>query len=607
MIMEHLEEEEQEDFGSVASTPQRENIRYFQELATHPALLTTALLINEEEAKATTSQHNQSHPQLLQAKGEGEPTSVAFVLHDPMLLPGLLEQVALYPDITRLYVVEPSQEDCDRRWKDLSSLQRRLIQTLETLDGYYNQDDEEEEDDEEEDEEEEEQDDTIDITCVAMDNVPTAFQIDIVFLLDEDCPLTNSDSNANTRLPFNFYDDDVEEDEEDEDVDYYTYDFWFQHLSPDMGTLVTCLGPTLPLDHPLFQHKNNVYRDNKYDKVDALETSNFTKVIEYDLRLPHHSRFAHTMGVAFKAQTAAALWRMNEAQYNFLQYERLERYVDRLVWFDSAVMTTIRYPSKHSAVQFCSPWSIQINEDAADVCNEHGGQHGYDPEFPNYSMQDNFQVSKSQVGDHAGRGVFTKVDIPLPGSYIALENSVQSVMMEWRTTELHNDMIEHIPIHAKSQGRIVFVFAEAYGYSQEPWGMPQEAVQSDIFTFVNHGCNGTANVAENDVTETNVDLEMGVPNSLVTRIDTVYAPHADRDHAKMETTSVTVRPIEAGEEILDNYLAFGGDTYFRENVESLRMQCSGEEGMVEHYQKHGVKNLSELEGMFPKRETSSAR
>ena len=63
------------------------------------------------------------------------------------------------------------------------------------------------------------------------------------------------------------------------------------------------------------------------------------------------------------------------------------------------------------------------------------------------------------------------------------------------STELEWDMMEHVKIYAESKAKIVYVYAsDAYGFEAQLWGKPQETVMSHFLTFVNHGCNGTANV-----------------------------------------------------------------------------------------------------------------
>jgi hypothetical protein len=70
---------------------------------------------------------------------------------------------------------------------------------------------------------------------------------------------------------------------------------------------------------------------------------------------------------------------------------------------------------------------------------------------------------------------------------------------------------DHVLVYSNGLGQIIYVFAEANGYSQEPWNMPQDAVMSHLLTFLNHGCNGTSNMGDDaatlGITEFSIDLE----------------------------------------------------------------------------------------------------
>ncbi len=121
------------------------------------------------------------------------------------------------------------------------------------------------------------------------------------------------------------------------------------------------------------------------------------------------------------------------------------------------------------------------------------------------------------------------------------------------------------------------------------WGMPQESVMSHFLTFVNHGCNGTSNLGSRGVdpsihTEFSIDLENGIPEDLKTEFVTPYNPSLDRDEMKYVTNCVAAKTIPKGEELYDNYMSFGGDAFFKQNVLQLRNQCSGGRGLVEVYQ-----------------------
>jgi hypothetical protein len=124
----------------------------------------------------------------------------------------------------------------------------------------------------------------------------------------------------------------------------------------------------------------------------------------------------------------------------------------------------------------------------------------------------------------------------------------------------------------------------------ESFGKPQETVMSHFLTFVNHGCNGTANLGERGgdpsmFTEWNVDIAAGIPEDLETKLNLAYNPVSDRDLVRYATNCVVAIDVPKGEELYDNYMNFGGDEFFVEMVLSLREQCSGGLGLVEMYQR----------------------
>lgn len=102
---------------------------------------------------------------------------------------------------------------------------------------------------------------------------------------------------------------------------------------------------------------------------------------------------------------------------------------------------------------------------------------------------------------------------------------------------------------------------------------------------MNHGCNGTYNTGVNsDVTEFTADI-VRIPESLNWRTR-VFNPVVDRNLRHFTSgADVAMRSIKAGEEILDNYLAFvGTDDDWEYDVKSLREQCSGAVGEVGLYE-----------------------
>jgi hypothetical protein len=119
-------------------------------------------------------------------------------------------------------------------------------------------------------------------------------------------------------------------------------------------------------------------------------------------------------------------------------------------------------------------------------------------------------------------------------------------------------------------------------------GGKEVAVDSSIATFTNHGCSGTYNIGEStgDLHEFSADL-----NSMPVELDleqeaTAYNPVVDRHHRlQLSGSDITLRDIAAGEEVLDNYLFFiGHSTDWKEDILSLRAQCSGAAGDITEYE-----------------------
>ena len=107
-------------------------------------------------------------------------------------------------------------------------------------------------------------------------------------------------------------------------------------------------------------------------------------------------------------------------------------------------------------------------------------------------------------------------------------------------------------------------------------------VDSSILTFVNHGCHGSNNIGlETEVDEFTADVD-SIPEMLNGKSHTgtsTFDPVVDR--TLYFGTETFTRDVEAGEEILDNYLAFiGSNDYWEEGLDDLRDLCSGGQGTL---------------------------
>ncbi|KAL3906804.1 MAG: hypothetical protein SGILL_009125, partial [Bacillariaceae sp.] len=407
--------------------------------------------------------------------------------------------------------------------------------------------------------------------------------------------------------------------------------YWYEHLSGD-GALMTPLGNTFSLERIMFRVDYNeedveeeideeeeetpeegapVYVEMRSKRIKAMTKADFARIIDFDIPSSYYFYSAHhntpgrrtttsstpiNMGVAFKESHGVAYWRRNEANYNRLMKERLRGIYNSndFAVFDSATMLQLQFPPSHSAMEYCGCYSPEVIEKRECTVQ------GYHPDDPNIPLDDLY-VSKSKAGENAGRGVFANVDIT-EGSNIALETTTDSIHFEWMTTQLHRDMMESVPIYAKGFAKIVHVYAEAYGYESNPWGRSQESVMSHFLTFVNHGCNGTANLGERGMdpgkfTEWSVDVEEAIPKEMRTEVIEVYNPNVDRSTMKYATNCVAGKNITKGEELYDNYMNYGGDEFFAEMVLSLRNECSGGLGLVEQYQSNQKGATGRLHGI----------
>jgi hypothetical protein len=201
-----------------------------------------------------------------------------------------------------------------------------------------------------------------------------------------------------------------------------TIQYFHRHLSP-RGVLVTYLGPTLPLSHvDTFSDvkRTEPLHASRYETIGTLNDAKFERIVDYDIPL---GRFPMNIGVAFKSHPSMAHWRLNEPLYNLLWAKRTttDEYDTESNVFDGATMMTLLHPPKHSALSDCS----DEDYDKYGTCDF----HGYDPQYPNVDLGQLY-VSKSGIGDNAGRGVFTNVDI-VKGANIGLETTVYSVQLDW--------------------------------------------------------------------------------------------------------------------------------------------------------------------------------
>jgi len=352
----------------------------------------------------------------------------------------------------------------------------------------------------------------------------------------------------------------------------------------------------------------------------------------------------------------------NEAEFNHALYHAIGRRTEvvggtagdqkqqhmLLEYFDAPDMVRLQFPHKYSLNSYCEYLedTYEENKEKGDEDDDEDDDHedemkfcdvGYDPYRPNIPIQDIY-VNQSNVGENAGRGIFTSVDILEEDTWIALETAIHPVHYSASTTFLIGEMEDftisrHTPppqpqpppphddmkreanddnaedseeeeeeeeefiqlMESNSLHRIVAVYGDAYGYLNQPWGPSEIIVQSHILTFANHGCNGTANIGYNVPNQTEFTLELEaedfkIPHIFLDKvISNPYRPHRERSYLKWITETMIESqhihvPIYQGQELLDNYLFFESDEHFIDYAVSLRAECAGELGYVEEQQ-----------------------
>jgi hypothetical protein len=104
-------------------------------------------------------------------------------------------------------------------------------------------------------------------------------------------------------------------------------------------------------------------------------------------------------------------------------------------------MNSYRHPSKTSEIVFCHAYMNHTS--CADG-------HGFDPEKVNLPLSV-LEVGPSSLGKYAGRGVFTKDDIPWL-SYVGLEELIHIVHIGARSFELITKMDkQHASLFSRSK------------------------------------------------------------------------------------------------------------------------------------------------------------
>jgi hypothetical protein len=349
---------------------------------------------------------------------------------------------------------------------------------------------------------------------------------------------------------------------------------------------------------------------------DEVEQAGFESLVDYDSAT---SRF----WLATKSRESRASWfGRNQAEAELLIRKRLSKgSLLSLHSFDAAGMMSQKFPSRNSEDMWC--WYN------VGFC---GSGHGFDPFVPT-TPTSSFQVKHSGVGERAGRGIFAKQSVP-KGSTIGMDTCVLGMFVPPATYGLLTSMYFPNSTDEYNEAKRVSdllwkpVHGYVYGYgwvdntyvrtkrdallrrhgvdtiglifcSCHPsifQGEPSAGVDASILTYTNHGCDGTYNTGTQlKVTERTAVLGVGpaangyVAQGAAAGEEYVYNPYRDRKFPDWgcDDTTRALRDIEAGEELLDNYIVFGGSesgVEWEEVLIEVKRMCSGGVGAITQYE-----------------------
>mmetsp|Transcript_10663 Transcript_10663/g.15394 ORF Transcript_10663/g.15394 Transcript_10663/m.15394 type:complete len:527 (-) Transcript_10663:737-2317(-) len=144
---------------------------------------------------------------------------------------------------------------------------------------------------------------------------------------------------------------------------------------------------------------------------------------------PSSCRMPQSYLLLCKDRNCRQRWYADESYGNYQIRKRMSSLPS---YIDGATLQRYTHPTKAWESLFCS---FPMNKRECTYMN------GFDPTVPNVKKE-SFQVQPSSIGENAGRGVFTTIDI-VEGSYIMLEVStqqlrfyVQSVASIYNTREM---------------------------------------------------------------------------------------------------------------------------------------------------------------------------
>uniref|UniRef100_A0A7S2HCC7 PABS domain-containing protein n=1 Tax=Helicotheca tamesis TaxID=374047 RepID=A0A7S2HCC7_9STRA len=345
----------------------------------------------------------------------------------------------------------------------------------------------------------------------------------------------------------------------------------------DEGIIVMQLGDAPTINDPSDEIGRNT---NRAKITELLGKVGFESMHVYE---EFHSGFSLPWSylVAMKDYSSRTNWYQNAAEVEAAIHYRIKRTYSgesALRFFDGATMMSFQVPNKGFETVYCR------SHPTPEGCKNEGVF--YTASYTNTKIS-SFEVKTSEIGEHAGRGVFAKVDIP-KGSRIALDESVKSIYAAPSTVDLAFTFLKEFDEAQDLNAATAYLYG--YGFVSLTYGMPSISVDSSIMTFVNHGCNGTHNMGPlnggTKLTELSASLD-SMPGDLRDEEyilhDIVSARHLPH---LLGGGDFALCDIKAGEEILNNYLDFTANPdNWSKDLADLRDQCANKgTGIVKDYE-----------------------
>ena len=248
------------------------------------------------------------------------------------------------------------------------------------------------------------------------------------------------------------------------------------------------------------------------------------------------------------------------------------------ILMDGATMALYQVPSRRMEFWYCQT----IHQHDGETCD----MHGLDPDLPNL-VTSLFEI-RPATNPACGRGVFTKQDI-VGNAYMGVNDGVHAMLIMPHTLKVIDEMVNLED--CEDYFEILEQYSNGYGMGTFYYGEKAVVVDPGIFTFLNHGCNGTyqtGNVLP--VTEQTAPLTR-VPREFRKEF---YNPNLYRNQwVEQGCTGTIGQSMPANTELFDNYLFLSAGVSLPEWIDvvvEMRRLCSGEKlGVVSAYEQYQQK------------------